>query len=73
MKTGDIFRPTNPSDYEFTLSSNFEVEESPTRGFVLLSVTGCEGSNDDETEYIQDTHVQHPSTFPFNRSSFTAT
>lgn len=56
VKTGDIFRLTNPSVYEFTLKSNFEVQETATRKFVLHFVTECQGNEDNETEYIQDTH-----------------
>lgn len=56
VKTGDIFRLTNPSVYEFTLKSNFEVQEPATGKFVLHFVTGCQGDDDNETEYIQDTH-----------------
>ena len=56
MKTGDIFRLTNPSVYEFTLKSNFEVQETATRKFVLHFVRGCQGNDDNETEYVQDTH-----------------
>lgn len=56
MKTDDIFRLTNPSVYEFTLKSNFEVQEPATRKFVLPFVTGCQANDDNEMEYIQVTH-----------------